>query len=91
MSSNDVPYPNGPEWLNSVDRSSREFLMYCEGRWLARQGILFGSEIVKEYVDGVAVKRGKPAADDLRRLGQLIFQHESVAVLDPLPPPEIST
>lgn len=81
-------YKYTKDWLDRVDRSSTEFLAYCEGRALARLGLSQGSLGIQVYLKEVSSKRGAAAAESLRQLGHEVFLHEGDAVLKPICPPE---
>lgn len=85
-----MEYKYTKAWLDTVDRSSTEFLTYCEGRALARLGLIQGSLGIKVYLKEVASKRGADAAESLRQLGHEVFLQEGEGVLKPICPQERS-
>lgn len=82
-----MKYKYTNEWLASVDRSSTDFLIYCEGRSLARIGLTQGALGIKEYLKVVTDKRGSEAAVALKQLGHDIFLQEGQSVLKPIHSP----
>ena len=85
-----MTYRYTKEWLATVDRRSPEFLVYCEGRAVARLGAMSGSDGLKAYFKEVTDKRGAAAAQTLKQLGHEIYLHEKDGVLKPIPAPEDS-
>lgn len=82
-----MTYKFTSEWLAGVSRSSREFLTYSEGRYLAKRAMTEGPNALRDYLADVKKARGEKASEELRRLSHEIYLAEKGTLSQPLPLP----